>query len=253
MGRISKPDESGVHRFYQKKGVYGTAPDKEHTRVFVSAQNRLDESLALIQKQNPRRVLDVGCGDGFFAQRIQRATSARVSGVDISAEATETARRRGIDARQADLDKGILFEAETFDLVFCGEVIEHVFDPDFLLTEVHRVLIPEGLLVLSTPNLAAWYNRILLLFGVQPIFTDTSTRKTLGRHLALLGQGSQPIGHLRVYTRAALKDILREHDFTIRTIRALPFLPFPILYQLDRVIGLIPSLGSDFLVLAQRS
>jgi methionine biosynthesis protein MetW len=244
---------SRVQEFYEKRGVYGVAPNHERVRNYICVRNRLRKTLELIQAQHPRKVLDLGCGDGFFSQRIQEAMGASVCGVDISLEATEKARERGIDARQCDLNEGICFEAESFDLVFCGEVIEHVFDPDFLLDEIGRVLVPAGNLILSTPNLAAWYNRILLLLGVQPIFTDTSTRKTLGRHLALLGQGSQPIGHLRVYTLAALRDILREHHFTIRRVRALPFLPFPVLHQIDKLIGLIPSLGSDFLVLARKS
>lgn len=243
---------SRVQEFYEKPGVYGVAPSKKRVRNYVCVQNRLQKTLELIRAQHPRNVLDVGCGDGFFSQRIWEATEAVVRGVDISLDASEKARRRGIDARQCDLNEGICFEAESFDLVFCGEVLEHVFDPDLLLEEVSRVLVPGGSFVLSTPNLAAWYNRALLLLGVQPIFTDTSTRKTLGRHFALLGQGSRPIGHLRVYTLAALRDILQEHEFTIRRIRALPFLPFPILYQLDKLVGLIPSLGSDFLVLAKK-
>lgn len=244
---------SRVQEFYEKPGIYGVSPSKERVRNYICVQNRLQKTLELIRAQYPRNVLDVGCGDGFFSQRIQEATRASVWGVDISLDATEKAGTRGIDARQCDLNEGICFEAESFDLVFCGEVIEHVFDPDLLLDETWRVLVPGGSLVLSTPNLAAWYNRALLLLGVQPIFTDTSTRKTLGRRFAVLGQGSQPIGHLRVYTLAALRDILQEHHFTIHRIKALPFLPFPILHQIDKLIGLIPSLGSGFLVLAQKS
>lgn len=244
---------SKVQRFYEKRGVYGVAPNRERVRNYICVQNRLQKTLELIQAQHPRKVLDIGCGDGFFSQRIQEATGASVCGVDISLEATEKAGERGVDARQCNLNEGICFEAESFDLVFCGEVIEHVFDPDLLLDEIWRVLVPGGYLVLSTPNLAAWYNRILLLLGVQPIFTDTSTRETLGRHLAILGQGSQPIGHLRVYTLAALRDILQEHRFIIRRIKALPFLPFPILHQIDTLIGLVPSLGSDLLVLARKT
>jgi SAM-dependent methyltransferase len=241
-----------VREFYENRGIYGIAPDQVQNRAYVSVQNRLRKSLDLIVKQHPKKVLDIGCGDGFFSQRIEEATGAYVSGLDISLEAIDIAREKGIDARQCDLNEGICFDAESFDLVFCGEVIEHVFDPDLLLDEIWRILIPGGYLILSTPNLAAWYNRILLLLGIQPIFTDTSTRKTLGRHLALLGQGSQPIGHLRVYTLAALMDILLESHFTICRVRAFPFLPFLILRQLDAFIGLVPSLGSDFLVLARK-
>ena len=243
---------SKLEDFYRQDSVYGVAPTKEGTRNFVCVQYRLEKSLELVQAQNPQRVLDIGCGDGFFAQRIQETTGAYVCGIDISREAILRARSRGIDARQCDLNEGIDLETETFDLIFCGEVIEHVFDPDSLLEEIWRILSLEGHLIISTPNLAAWYNRILLLLGFQPIFTETSTRKTFGRRFKVLGQGSQPVGHLRVYTLAALKDILSEHRFAIRRIRALPFLPFPIIYQLDKLIGTIPALGSNFLVLAQK-
>lgn len=239
--------------FYEKRGVYGVNPDQDITPTFKCAQRRLRQSLELIQSQNPKKVLDVGCGDGFFSQRILDNTNAEVWGIDISIEGTAKAAERGVRVKQNDLATGIPFQAETFDLVFCGEVIEHVFDPDFLLDEVWRVLTPGGKLVISTPNLAAWYNRVLLLFGIQPIFTDVSTRKTLGRFWTLLGQGSQPVGHIHIYTWAAMKDILKEHKFTIRKVQALPFLPFPGLYQLDSLIGLIPSLGSDFLVLANKN
>jgi methionine biosynthesis protein MetW len=243
---------SRVERFYDS-GVYEHWPDEDQVRSSVFLRSRLNKSLDLIAKQRPSRVLDVGCGNGVFSQRIQKATGAVVSGIDISLKSAEQAQARGVDARQCDVDEdGICYDAETFDLVFCGEVIEHIFDPDRLLEEIWRVLIPGGHLVISTPNLAAWYNRVLLFLGIQPIFTDTSTRKTLGRYVPLLGQGSRPVGHLRVYTLAGLKDVLREYGFTILRVQAVPFLPYPILRELDRLIGLIPSLGSDLLVLARK-
>ncbi|MCJ7660959.1 MAG: class I SAM-dependent methyltransferase, partial [Anaerolineales bacterium] len=116
-------------------------------------QNRLLKSLEWIQEQHPKKALDIGFGDGFFSRQIQEASGARVCGLDISFEATEKARNKGVDARQCDLNEGICFEEESFDLVFCGEVIEHVFDPDLLLDEIWRVLVPGGNLILSTPNM----------------------------------------------------------------------------------------------------
>ena len=53
-------------------------------------------------------------------------------------------------------------------------MIEHLYNPDHMLEECRRVLKPGGLLIISTPNLQAWYNRILFLFGVQPIFYEVS-------------------------------------------------------------------------------
>jgi 2-polyprenyl-3-methyl-5-hydroxy-6-metoxy-1,4-benzoquinol methylase len=118
----------GMQSFYEKSGIYGVAPT-ESNRLFVTAQHRLDRTLQLVQAMAPRRVLDIGCGDGFFSQRIAQATAAQVSAVDISFEAIERARARGIDAWQCDLNMAALpFDAERFDLVVCAEVIEHVLD-----------------------------------------------------------------------------------------------------------------------------
>ncbi|NEE21973.1 class I SAM-dependent methyltransferase, partial [Streptomyces sp. SID7499] len=58
------------------------------------------------------------------------------------------------------------------DAVLFSEILEHLVDPDQALDELRRVLRPGGHLMLSTPNLAAWYNRALLLAGVQPVFSE---------------------------------------------------------------------------------
>ena len=172
--------------------------------------------------------------------------------MDISSEAVEKTRNKGVNARQCDLDEGICFEKESFDLVFCGEVIEHVFDPDLLLDEIWRILAPGGHLILSTPNLAAWYNRILLLLGIQPIFSDTSTKKNYGRVFKLLGQGSQPVGHLRLYTLRAIKEILTRSSICNSGSQSSTFHTL-YSYSSNRSLDwIIPSLGSSFLILAQK-
>ncbi len=66
------------------------------------------------------------------------------------------------------------------DAVLFSEILEHLVDPDQALDELRRVLRPGGHLMLSTPNLAAWYNRALLLAGVQPVFSEVSLRGSTG-------------------------------------------------------------------------
>jgi 2-polyprenyl-3-methyl-5-hydroxy-6-metoxy-1,4-benzoquinol methylase len=73
------------------------------------------------------------------------------------------------------------FQDGYFDVVYMGDVIEHLTNPDFAINEVARVIKTNGFLVLSTPNLACWLNRLLLLLGMQPLFSEVSTAKTFGR------------------------------------------------------------------------
>ena len=102
-----------------------------------------------------------------------------------------------------------------FDVVFCGELIEHVFSPDALLDDLRSVLAGDGLLVLSTPNLGYWVNRILLVAGISPMFLENSATVKLGRRFKALGNGNPTQGHLRVFTYRAMKELLDLRGFAL--------------------------------------
>ena len=233
-----------MKRIYELKGVYG----KEGSL----SRDRVKKSLKIISDLCPKSVLDVGCGVGFFSEKLKNRLGIEVYGIDISRNALNVAKKRGIKCKYANLDKSIPFKNEKFDLVFCGEIIEHLEDPDHLLIEIRRVLKPEGHLVLSTPNLAAWYNRIILLFGIQPIFSEVSSIKNLGKKFEILGQGSQPVGHLRIFTLRGIKDVLKLHNFEILEIKGFAVLPFLLINNVDRFFCLFPSLSSGFVIVGKK-
>jgi 2-polyprenyl-3-methyl-5-hydroxy-6-metoxy-1,4-benzoquinol methylase len=120
-------------------------------------------------------------------------------------------------------------------------------DPDSALDELRRILKPGGHLMLSTPNLAAWYNRVLLALGVQPVFSEVSLRGIHGR------PGSQVVGHLRLFTARALREFLSAAGFEVVTLAGAPFhgVPRP-LRPVDRAACAAPSLASILLVHARR-
>jgi SAM-dependent methyltransferase len=99
------------------------------------------------------RVLDLGCGDGAFAAELAGA-GAQPVGVDVSEEAVRRARaaQPNIDFHLVEAGAPLPFEDASFDVVWAGEVIEHVLDVAGLLSEVRRVLRPEGRLLVTTPN-----------------------------------------------------------------------------------------------------
>jgi 2-polyprenyl-3-methyl-5-hydroxy-6-metoxy-1,4-benzoquinol methylase len=133
------------------------------------------------------------------------------------------------------------------DVVIMSELIEHLVDTDAALAEAGRVLVPGGRLLLSTPNLAAWYNRVLLAFGIQPAFTEVSLHAIYGR------PGCDVVGHLRIFTRRALQEILAAAGFVEIDITGAPYQDVPRPFRpLDRLLCRTPSLSSILLASARR-
>ncbi|TML62562.1 MAG: class I SAM-dependent methyltransferase [Actinobacteria bacterium] len=97
----------------------------------------------------PRRVLEVGCGPGELAARIQDDLGAEVVAVDISPRMVELARGRGVDARVGDV-LDLPFAAAEFDCAVAAWMLYHVPDPDRALAELARVLRAGGCLVAVT-------------------------------------------------------------------------------------------------------
>ena len=113
--------------------------------------------LSTVAALTPGNLLDVGCGRGDLAAAfVRRGWGA--SGVDPSAEACAAARKQGVDAHVGTLASAEL-EDESFDAVVMRHSLEHVPDPVADLARIHRLLRPEGLLVISVPNFDSWERR----------------------------------------------------------------------------------------------
>jgi ubiquinone/menaquinone biosynthesis C-methylase UbiE len=105
------------------------------------------------------RVLDLGCGDGTFAAELVQAGGA-VTMADVAGEALRRARARAPGAEPVALVEGapLPFAEDAFDVVWAGEVLEHVADVVGLLAEVRRVLRWGGRLLVTTP----WHGRLII-------------------------------------------------------------------------------------------
>ncbi len=98
-------------------------------------------------------MLDAACGEGYGTNLIAAASATSAVGIDLDAGTIEHARLRYPAAEfvQGDIQR-LPFEDGAFDLVVSFETIEHVRDPERVLDELRRVLVDEGVLVISTPN-----------------------------------------------------------------------------------------------------
>jgi 2-polyprenyl-3-methyl-5-hydroxy-6-metoxy-1,4-benzoquinol methylase len=114
------------------------------------------------------RLLDVGCATGDFLGHMA-SHGWEVQGIEISPRAAQIARERyGIRVHAGRLAEADL-PAGSLDVVTLWDVIEHLHDPPAELRRIHSLLAPDGLLVLTIPNLQSWDRR---LFGVHWIGWD---------------------------------------------------------------------------------
>jgi methionine biosynthesis protein MetW len=197
-------------------------------------------------------LLDIGCGDGSFTLELRKNKDTLLYGVDISKRAIRLAGKKGIKGKVIDLNEDKLpFPSSYFDAIYCGEVLEHLYNPDLVLKEIWRVLKPRGNVVITTPNLSWWINRIALLLGYQPYLTEVSLYYDVGK----FGKSNdEPSGHLRCFTPRALSFLLKFYKFRIVSLTTshvtvvVPLLlkPFELLVPKIR-----PTLGHSIIVVAQ--
>lgn len=180
-------------------------------RAINLRETRLRRVVEIIAEEPPARLLDVGCGAGEFSGPLV-ADGWQVFGAELILSQARHACDRGVRAAVCEISSGLPFRSAEFDLVFAGEIIEHLIDTDGFLSELNRVLKPRGVLVITTPNLASLENRLRLFFGFYPQWVDYS-----------LGSS----GHVRAYTPRVLRAQLAAHGFSVERHVGnwIPFIP----------------------------
>jgi 2-polyprenyl-3-methyl-5-hydroxy-6-metoxy-1,4-benzoquinol methylase len=112
-----------------------------------------------------KKVLDVGCAGGYLGKRVKDLGN-EVSGIDISYVSIKESEKVLDKAFVVDIqEENFPFEANYFDIVILSEVIEHLFFPEIALEKIKMVLKENGKLIITTPNLLVFSNRIRILFG----------------------------------------------------------------------------------------
>jgi SAM-dependent methyltransferase len=116
---------------------------------YVEGQNAEQLAFEALAEIGPRRVLEVGCGTGAFAERMLKELGADVVALDLSPRMVELARERGVEALVGTAE-ALPFRGEEFDCVVANWVLHHVPDLDRGLAEIARVLRPGGCLLAAT-------------------------------------------------------------------------------------------------------
>ena len=136
--------------------------------VKVIESERIRWILNLLSPRANEAILEVGCGAGHVLQRV---SSGRLYGIDISSKMISLAKRRlmnGAELKKCDAGE-IDYPNNFFDKIICTEVLEHTLDPLTVLREIKRVAKTGATVVLSIPN-EALINRLKDIFSKMGIF-----------------------------------------------------------------------------------
>jgi len=139
--------------------------------VFLHKLNpvRFDYFDGLMKSWKDVKVLDVGCGGGYTCEFLARREAA-ITGTDISERSLEAARQHAlqnglrIEYKTCTVDR-LPFPDNSFDAVTCFDMLEHVVDKEVTLSEILRVLKPEGLLFFDTINKSFWSRLLVIWLG----------------------------------------------------------------------------------------
>jgi len=205
------------------------------------------------------RILHMGCADsGLFYERmkkkdlfhlklIERFGQNLVYGIDYDKEGLALLRKAGVDnlffgdATSIDLQ-------ERFDIVFAGEIIEHVPNPGQLLDNIKHLLIDGGELIITTPNAYFYWSFLFYVFGYESIhpdhncvFSSTSLQTLLtkrGYHAIYICFGGERID----FTKESDTSLFKFSKSLIHWFDQAPFFT---------VKKLFPQLGASLIVIAK--
>jgi SAM-dependent methyltransferase len=195
-------------------------------------------------------LLDLGTHRGDFTLRVAKRVGAeRVAGIELIERHALVARQRGIDVTVGDIDEGLPFVTESFDVVHANQVLEHVRRTDVFMREIRRVLRPDGFACISTNNLSSWHNVVSLGLGLQPMPIHVSDEIIVGNPLNPEHRwGHRDAGrtHLRLFTARALSELSSFHGLKLESMKTVGYYPLPPLFA--RLAARVDPLHGAFLI-----
>jgi SAM-dependent methyltransferase len=133
-----------------------------------SCQRCNDWSGTRVARLRPKALLDVGCADGAFLFQYLDYRPELFCGIEASPSLKAQAEKRGIQVLAVDLNGVWPYADQSFDVVHCAQVIEHLHNTRLFCQEVLRVLKPGGTALITSENLTSFLNLSAMAMGYTP-------------------------------------------------------------------------------------
>lgn len=187
-------------------------------------------------------ILDVGCAQGYLDQYFVQELNCTVYGIEYDAKAAKVAKKFCADVLVGDAEQYLTsinklpFPIQKFDVILLADVLEHLKEPEKVLQALKKYLKPEGIFIISLPNIAHFTIRLQLLFG----------------GFNYVSAGILDNTHLKFFTRYTMNQMFERCNLTIESQRAVGNLSC-LLGKLGMYINqLIPGLQAvQFLTVAK--
>jgi len=224
-----------IRKYYDIRAV---AEHKYHTKKVIS----------ILKKYHPYKFyksLDIACADGGTSLFIKDRFGIECHGIDISPHSVKLANKNGIIAKVHDIREKFPYKDDTFDLIIGLEIIEHILNTDFFISEVYRIMKRGGICIITTPNLCSFTNRMLILFGKYPAHGCKYNAEK---------------GHHIVYTMPTLVNHFKQYKFNIikKTSSSIPFpmyskkVPESLKLIAMKLGDYFPTFGSHIIIVAEK-
>ncbi len=166
--------------------------------------------LSLLPSTGSGRILDVGAAHGYLSA-VLKERGFQVTAIEANPILAQEAAHFCDEVHVADLDGPLPQLEGQFDVILYGDVLEHLKNPMDVLTNLNRSLAPNGVVILSLPNIANIYIRLQLLMG----------------RFEYQGRGILDQTHLRFFTRKTFRRFLDEAGLEVLHLTATP-IPLPL-------------------------
>lgn len=157
----------------------------------------------ILSRKKPVNILDAGCGDGINTQELEKYAEGfnrgnSVTGIDSSKIRVARVRKKIKGPVILGTLNDLPFENNSFDAVLCNHVIEHIPQPNTAMSEIFRILKPDGILIIGVPNEGC------ILASIRNNILQRSILKTTD--------------HVNFFTKKKIKQLIESSGFTVEAV-----------------------------------